>query len=294
MTEFCVLIRDPNDDCGEKEAMKKLDIPFIEHRSEATELADRTIIIGRYSVLPYYKELETDIANTNNCNLINSYHQFRYIADLGNWYQDFIGLTPKTWFTLQEYLADFWEGPVVLKGETNSRRDKWSTHMFANNKDEAREVYCRLLDDSLISQQKIYIRQYEPLVKLIDGVNGMPIPNEWRIFVCFGKMICADYYWGTYREDIEEKGIKPKSPPMEFIQAIIAKVGNSSNFYCVDLAETAKGDWTIVEFNEGQMSGLNGTSPMLFYTNLRSAFNLVLKNNTWDDIRENGWNAIKK
>lgn len=269
MKDYCILIRDPNDEYGEKAAMREIGIPFREVRSELDEVEPRSIIIGRYSVLPFYKELETDVLNTNNCELINSYHQFRYCSDLGNWYRDFEGKTPKTWFSLQEYLQDSHEGPVVLKGETNSRRDKWSTHMFANNKDEAREVYCRLLDDGLISQQKIYIRKYEKLIKMIDGVNGMPIPNEWRIFVLYGCVISRDYYWSTYLEDIKELNINPTPPPMAKIAHYMNMVGENSNFYSIDVAQKEDGSWMVVELNEGQMSGVNGADRKQFYSNMK-------------------------
>jgi hypothetical protein len=269
---YCFLIRDPNDEYGEKTAMSELKIPFIESRSQELPVSDiGLVMIGRYSVLPYYRELEKDLLERScgEIKLINSHQQFKYVADLQNWYQDLSKFTPKTWFTLQEYLADIYEGPVILKGETNSRRDKWLTHMFALNKDEAREVYCRLMDDGLISQQKIYIRKYEPLKKLIDGVNGMPIPNEWRIFICYGKMISCSYYWGTYLEDIEEKGIKYDIPLFETIEKFVKKIGDKSNFYSLDIAQKENGEWIVIELNEGQQSGLNGINPLKFYTALK-------------------------
>lgn len=272
ISDFQVLIRDPNDEYGEKEAMDELGISYVENRTKLgpgkTGLSQ--LVIGRYSVLPFYRELEEDIKYAGKFYLINNYSQFRYCSDLGNWYRDFEGSTPKTWFTLQEYLASDYEGPVVLKGETNSRRDKWATHMFANNKDEAREVYCRLLDDGLISQQKIYIRKYEKLVKLIDGVNGMPIPNEWRIFVLYGQVISCSFYWGTYLEDIKEKGITPRRPPKWNIDMAVSRVGSNSNFYSIDIAQLdAYNEWTVIELNEGQMSGLNGVEPKEFYSNMK-------------------------
>jgi hypothetical protein len=273
MTDFQILIRDPDDEYGEKKAMTELGIEFVENRSRLHpgKNAATQLVIGRYSVLPFYKELEDDIKYHGGFKLINNYSQFRYCSDLGNWYETFgaADLTPQTWTTLQAYLSSFWEGPVVLKGETNSRRDKWLTHMFANNKEEAREVYWRLQDDSLISQQNVYIRRYEPLKKLIDGVNKMPIPNEWRVFVCYGEIVTSSYYWGTYIEDIRELGIEPEAPPANFLKSAIARVGLSSNFYTLDVAQKANGEWTIIELNEGQMSGLNGIEPIEFYTNLK-------------------------
>lgn len=268
MNDFCVLIRDAENLYGEIPVLQKLGIKYREYRSE---IPFSSLVLGRYSVIPYYKELEADLAN-NGSRLINTYQQYRYVADLGNWYRDLEQVTPKTWFSLEEYLNDSYEGPVVLKGETNSRRDKWLTHMFANNKNEAREVYCRLLDDSLISQQKIYIRKYEKLKKLIDGVNGMPIPNEWRVFVLYGCVISRDYYWSTYLEDIKELNIEPKAPPMAKIVHYMNMIGSNSNFYSMDIVQKEDGDWIVIELNEGQMSGLNGANTEQFYLNLKKIY----------------------
>jgi hypothetical protein len=242
MNNLCILIRDPDDEYGEKAAMMDLGIDFYEGRAF---VPPNSMVIGRYS-----------------------FNQFRFCSDLGNWYSAICHFTPKTWFSLQAYLNDSYEGPVVLKGETNSRRDKWKTHMFANNKEETKDVYCRLMDDSLISQQQIYIRKFEPFKKLIDGVNEMPIPNEWRIFVCNKKIVSCSYYWGTYLEDIKELGINPERPPEQFINDMIYFIGNNSNFYSMDIAQKDDGSWMVVEINEGQMSGLNGLDPKEFYTSL--------------------------
>lgn len=279
---YTILIRDPDDEYGEKEAMREVGVKYAESRSRLALPDDvyrqiiikakkKPLVIGRYSVLPFYKELEDDV-KFNGYDLINTYSQFKYIADMQNWYQDLKEFTPYTWFSMQEYLADTYEGPVVLKGETNSRRDKWKTHMFANNKDEAREVNGRLLDDGLISQQQIYIRKYEPLVKLIDGVNGMPIPNEWRFFILYGQVIADGFYWSTYAEDIAEKmGVNGtiEAPFPGFIRNIVEKIGDKSNFYTIDIAQGQNGLWHVIELNEGQMSGLNGIDRKRFYSNMR-------------------------
>lgn len=43
-------------------------------------------VIGRYSTLPFYKELEEDL-KINNSVLANSYKQYKWIADF-EWYND--------------------------------------------------------------------------------------------------------------------------------------------------------------------------------------------------------------
>ena len=179
------------------------------------------LVIGRYSVLPFYKEQERDI-NLAGARLINTYAEHRYVADLVQWTPDLAGLTPDTWLDLSSVQDhDF---PVVLKGETNSRKHLWSTHMFARDRAEMTAVYGRLLDDSLIGQQQIYARKYVPLTTYLIGVGGVPVTKEFRVFVCYGEILSIGYYWSSHAEDVKEKLGELPSPqdiPQAFLKEII-------------------------------------------------------------------------
>jgi len=39
-------------------------------------------------------------------------------------------------------------------------------------------------------------------------------------------------------------------------------------FFVVDVAETVSGGWTVIEINDGQMSGLSMIDPVAFYQSL--------------------------
>ena len=60
-----------------------------------TECRDNDLVVGRYSVLPFYSELEKDLEYFGS-RLINSYRQHSWIADF-DYYEEMRGLTPKTW-----------------------------------------------------------------------------------------------------------------------------------------------------------------------------------------------------
>jgi hypothetical protein len=53
------------------------------------------LVIGRYSVLPFYREVEADLA-VNGCKLINSFAQHCWIANF-EYYRHFKDVTPETW-----------------------------------------------------------------------------------------------------------------------------------------------------------------------------------------------------
>lgn len=233
-----------------------------------TDLKQNQLIIGRYSLLPFYHHQEKEIKNIKS-NLINSYNEHLYISDLKNYIFDLKELTPKTWDSLNN-LPD--NTSFILKGETNSKKSLWKTHMFAKSKQEAINIYSRLLDDGVIGEQKIYIREYIPLFKYLDGINGMPVTKEFRFFVAYGKIICGDFYWQNYIDDI---GFKPdvNEVPLNFLNQVINKIDNKSKFYVIDVAQTEKGNWIVIELNDGQQSGLSCINSDLFYKNLNDVVN---------------------
>ena len=227
------------------------------------EIKSGDLVIGRYALWPFYSDQEKDIEYVG-AKLINNYNQYLYIADLGNYVADLGELTPRTWSHIEDIPET---GHFVVKGETNSRKSNWLKDMYAPNKAVAIDICNRLSNDSLIGQQKIYVREYVPLVKLLDGVNGMPVTLEYRFFVAHGSIIAGGYYWHNYVEDIGYEP-DPQEVPRDFLQKVIDKVGTQSNFYVIDVAKTLSGEWIVVELNEGQQAGLSAVKPDELYENL--------------------------
>ena len=169
----------------------KQNIPnhLLEYRSQ---IQPNTLIIPRYSALPFYKELETEVKLLGS-KLINTFKQHRFVADLQKYYPILKDFTPRTWFQGQ-----FPEIPLhkqyVVKGLTNSRKFDWNRLMFANNRDEAFAIYEQLLYDSLIKEQGICIREYIPLKQVDTGINGLPISIEFRFF-CYKESILSSGWY---------------------------------------------------------------------------------------------------
>jgi len=224
------------------------------------------LIIPRFSALPFFCELEKDVAEVG-ARLINSRLDHEYIADLGQWYPDLADVTPRTWYELHE-IPD--AGPFVLKGETNSKKYNWRTHMYAEDKCAAIEVHSRLCADSLISQQKIYVRQYVPLRKLMDGLQGLQITNEFRFFFYETTLLSGGFYWSSHADDLQERGVNLDSAqvPERFLNKIAGVVAEHAVYFVVDVAETDSGDWILIELNDGTMSGISENNPDVLYCNL--------------------------
>lgn len=254
---------------------------YLKTYSSRSQIPSGSLVIGRYSVLPFYKELEEDLVY-NGSKLINSYRQHRYIADLSNWYQDFADITPTTWFRLEDVPKTI--GSVVLKGETNSMKYNWTTHMFANNYKEMLAVYRNLEKDSLVGQQNICIREYIPLRTLRkDLAGGFPVTEEYRFFIFNKKVVASGFYWSSHYDLLEDKtlNLSPDNVPKEFIKEIIERVGSNTNAFVVDVAKTnimynglynKHPGWIVVELNDFSMSGLSECDPRLLYSNIKESF----------------------
>lgn len=254
----------PDEDQDELDAIKRAGLKYVYQR---TEVEPNSLVIGRYSVLPFYKELELDIQNRKSA-LVNSYRQHAFIADMKEWCYVLGDLTPRLYPRLQD-IPD--NGPFVLKGQTNSKKFMWNTHMFAQTKREAGEVWSRLRDDMLLADQEIYVRDFVPLVKLGEGFNGLPISKEFRFFVLGGEVVCGAFYWASHLADIKEVP-DVSEVPQSFLKKAIGLIGGYASFYVLDVAQTCDGRWIVVEINDGQMSGLSCNTADALYGGIAKVF----------------------
>lgn len=229
-----------------------------------SEVPKNCLVFGRYAVLPFYRELESELMLKNSA-LVNSYNQHRYIADIRNWYEDVKEFTPKT-FTQWGGLT---EGSWVVKGATSSRKHNWNTHMFASGRENLLKVIRLLMDDLTISQDGLVVREYVPLKKVCDGINGLPIVKEWRMFFYGENYIAGSYYWSTHLEEYTEAhGAGVPNEVIEYAKRIAKIVAEKTNFFVLDVAEKEDGGFILIEINDGQMSGLSCIEPDEFYGNL--------------------------
>ena len=258
-----ILFRKDEENKEEYYSCKEI-LPTIKYRSLIPE---NSTVIGRYSVLPFYKELEQEVI-LKKSKLIDSYNQFQYVADIKNYYEDLKEYTPKTYFTW----GNLPEGKYVLKGKTNSRKFQWKHQMFANSKEEVPKIANRLLDDTFIREQGICVREYIPLKTFEYGLNDLPITNEWRLFFYKNQLISYGYYWANYPE-LQPYSYLPEEA-LNLAQKVSNIVSKNKNFFVIDLAETSNGKWIVIELNSGEMAGLSLIDPTLFYEN----FKKILKN----------------
>jgi len=241
---------------------------YLKVEESRMKIPSNSLVIGRYSVLPFYKELERDLA-LNGSKLVNSFEEHNYIASM-EYVEDIKEFTPETFYRLEDLPLK--DQAYIVKGRTNSRKQQWKEKMFAENKDKAREIYFELSQDPLLQDQGIVFRKYVPLKKFGDSINGMPFSNEWRFFYYGEYLLSYNYYW-TSSEYIPKKEDLPQEA-VEFANKIAQIIAKRANFFVLDIAETEGGDWIVIELNDGQMSGLSENSPEDLYKNLSEVLKL--------------------
>jgi hypothetical protein len=248
-----ILFRKQFDSDGEA-ATAARHLPVVDLRSRVP--AD-SLVIGRYACLPYYSELAADLAEAGS-RLLNSPAQHSYIANF-DYYADIQEHTFPSWFSFQHIPFELRDSPFVVKGRTNSRKLQWKTPMYAENFRAAVNLGSDLANDPFIGPQGLLIRQYVPLETLEIGINGTPITNEWRLFFYKDTLLAYGYYWAIIddlalveaaRADFEGRGLP-------FAKMVAGVLQEHANFFVIDVAKTAAGNWKVVEVNDGQQSGLN-------------------------------------
>lgn len=227
-------------------------------------LPPNSLVFGRYSFLPFYKELEEEVGLSGG-KLSNNYEQHNYIADAKNWISDLGQFTPKTydnWFNLPD-------GSYIVKGSTNSKKSNWKTHMFAETKDDVRVIAERLMDDAHIISQGLMVREYIPLVSYGEDINGLPITNEWRFFFYKEELLSYGWYWAIYPNIFSEKHPEIPNDAIMLTKEIAKIVSKNTNFFVLDMAQTKSGEWILIEVNDGNQSGLGMNDPDILFSNLK-------------------------
>lgn len=260
----------------ESEYEKSIAEKYFEVHSYRSTIDPFSLVIGRYSVLPYYQELEKEL-KINETHLINSYDSHRFICNM-EWAKNPKIKTPKTWFLGDPFFTYNnlpQDKSFIVKGRTNSRKHQWNSRMFAKNVLKVPDVVGSLLQDELIKDQGIVVREYVSLKKFEEGINGLPITNEWRCFFLNGKPVASGYYWShaekaeEYNTNLDHKyfNLKGILLALDTAQKLLKY---NVNFACIDVAQKEDGEWIVIEVNDGQMSGLSMIDPEIFYRNLKN------------------------
>lgn len=261
MSNKCILFRKSLVEANEFEAASDK-FGVVNFRNQ---VPNNSLVIGRYSVLPFYEELEEDL-RYKNCKLINHLYQHEWISNF-EYYSKLKNFTFKSYTHRQFHSAP--EGRYIVKGTTNSKKEQWNTMMFAASKSDAIRIAYDLSKDGHLGHQDPIFREYIPLKTYEIGLNEQPFTEEYRCFYYKDKLLCCGYYWSqAEKAEIYNQSIPTDLIP--FANKIASIASQYCNFYVLDIAKTESGEWILVEVNDGQMSGLSMCNPHQLYSNLRN------------------------
>jgi hypothetical protein len=213
-----------------------------------------------------------------NLQLINTPEEYGFCHYLPGWYESLRGHTPETrWFEctaddclgrLHELLSAFGTSAVVVKDFVKSEKSYWHEACFipdASDYEAAERVVSRFLELRGPALNKgIVLRRYVPLAPAdLQPAQGQPGSVEVRYFVLRGPVLaCAAH--GAEGTDL------PTQAEIQDLLGLLPHIG--SNFFTMDLALTAEGQWIVMELGDGQVSGLpEGLTSEQFYRALSSA-----------------------
>lgn len=208
--------------------------------------------------------------------LVNTPEEYVFCHHLPRWYSAFADCTPKSLWVkgsppdVQDCLQavrKLGSHAAIVKDYVKSWKHDWLGACFIpdtsdqTNAERVIRKFIELQDSDL--NEGVVLRAYADLAKAgVHPISGMPLSVEWRIFVLDKKPLVSIPYWPEAPASI--------APPVDFINDCARRP--LSRFFTVDLAQTSSGDWVVIELGDGQVAGLQDSSPSAFYGALADVF----------------------
>ncbi len=161
--------------------------------------------------------------------------------------------------------------PVMVKDFVKSQKGNWFEACLipdARDKEHVKKVVARFLELGAPLVGGLVFRQFEYFKQIGNHPKShMPVINEWRAFMLWGKCVYLAPYWsaGDY------SGVAKPEPAL--FEDIVKQSGLISPFIGLDMAERNDGTWDVIEINPGGATGIpEGGNGVDFYKALRTGF----------------------
>lgn len=220
------------------------------HKASGTLVA-RIGAIADYEQL-YHQYLEHGLS------LVNTPKQHQLASELEYWYPLVADLSPRskvyeTFPSAHNVKADF-EYPVFIKGNRQTAKHNPELSIARNDK-ELEWIAKAYTENSILHWQKVVVREFVDLKPLEVQVPGkMKLSLEFRTFWWKGVCVGHGSYWSQYAQYActpteKEEGLKLAKKAVNVLKV---------PFIVIDLALNVKGEWILIECNDGQESGYCG------------------------------------
>ena len=211
----------------------------------------------------FYKQLEK-----KGIVLINTPEEYERYHLLPGWYNDFKNETAESLWTSGNRMEDVLHismqltGSYIIKDYVKSRKHEWYDACFIpdiQDKNTFKNIVGNFIDrQGTELAGGVVLRKYENLRKTgFHERSGMPLSEEYRVFIYAGGILTVDDYW------MDNPEVSLSDDEYQWIESVAARV--KSNFVTMDLARKENGSLTILEFGDGQVSGLQQLKADAFY-----------------------------
>lgn len=201
--------------------------------------------------------------------LINNPEEYERYHLLPGWYKDFEKITAESIWETQVNIDAVLkmiknlEGSYIVKDFVKSRKHEWYDACYISNIND-KEKTSRIVQNFIHRQGNslvggIVLRKFINLKHMgFHEKSGMPLSEEYRVFVYAGRILILDSYWGN------NANVKLSDGEYKWIEEICKKI--KSNFVTLDIARKDDGNLIILELGDGQVSGLQKIPENLFYS----------------------------
>lgn len=209
-----------------------------------------------------------NLLKEKNIILINSPEEYEHYHTLPGWYNESKDYTAKSVWETEGRLSNALEmakgleGSYIVKDFVKSRKHEWKDACFipdiADRTDAARVIGNFIARQDTTLTGGIVLRKFQKLKQIgFHEKSGMPLSEEYRVFIYKGRVLIVDDYWCKSSE------VRLSEDEREWIEALASRV--RSNFVTMDVARREDGQLIIMEFGDGQVSGLQQIEAKTFY-----------------------------
>lgn len=245
------------------------DFPFRDYLECKTPFYPRPDLpaVARIGAFEDYPAFFSECA-AEGIQLIHTPEQHLRCTSLPIWYPLIESYTPRSvWYPHLPTFAEVEEQftlPVFIKGSRQTSKHQAAASIIHTQQDF--EIALSIFrSDPILRWQTFVCRELIPLRAVTGGTQGkVPASFEFRTFWWRGQLVGAGRYW----YDADEYQWTPLERDHALSIAQAAANALDCTFVVIDLAQTIKGKWIVIECNDGMESGYAGVSPFALWQNI--------------------------
>jgi hypothetical protein len=224
--------------------------------------------IGRFGVADDYADLYSSL-KAEGVSLVHTPEQHLLASELTHWYPLLEGITPRSvWFDKPpeaEEIERHFSYPVFVKGSRQTSRHN-AALSIVRSRAEYEFVASEYRINPILHWQSFVCRELVELrsVPMRQQNEKIPPSFEFRTFWWRGECVGSGFYWADFAScswtDAE------KFAALEVARKAAQRL--DTVFLVVDVAQTASGEWIVIECNDGQESGYAAVAPIALWQNI--------------------------